>query len=89
MTEYEELRIKIAKRICAYDGYGWEYTEASYLSVADQILSIIAERCWFKGDEQMPKTQIQTLRKDIVARARGELIELGWRPVKEIKKEAK
>ena len=77
MTEYEELREEIAKRLSESDG--WDRLELIYYrQKADLALSIIAERCWFKNEGKAGNTESEQF-----------FTKIGWRPVKEIKKEAK
>lgn len=84
MTEYEELQSEIVKILDDYELNGLEEFEGAIhndsLQKADLILSIIAERCVFL-DKEVPGLQ-----EDSDARW---FWNEGWRPIKEIKKEAK
>jgi len=94
MSEYEELREKIAKLL--YSHHRFQYAESNtlyrerdwdkvrpnikedYLKEADEILSIIADKCWLKDNNF-----VEPLEGGIASAFWLE----GWRPVKEIKKD--
>ena len=74
MSEYEELREKIAERIAdsrceVCNNCGASISTDDPGEVADEILSIIADKCYFKVLDWKPS--IGTV----------------WQPVKEIKKD--
>ena len=62
MTEYEELREKIARYLQSVNSekgiYSWGQLTPSqqqvFLDQADYILSIISERCWLKDEKELP-----------------------------------
>ena len=49
MTEYEELREKLADWQYRFDTK--PFKDESHYKEADELLSIIAERCWFKSSD--------------------------------------
>lgn len=87
MNEYEELREKIVGILDDYELKGLEEFGGAIhndsLQKADLLLSIIAEKCWFKDEG------IAGRGTSMEKRMYYQLRDKGWRPVKEIKKEAK
>jgi len=82
MSEYEELREKI-EQILSQCLDTEDTTECTHLTeeevwrLKDQILSIIADKCWLKDNNF-----VEPLQGGIASAFWLE----GWRPVKEIKK---
>jgi len=67
MTE-QELREKIARKLCELKGLNWEYIDEnykrlfgqatpreSYRSDANEIMPLIKSACWLKGEQELPK----------------------------------
>jgi len=96
MEMYEELKLGIARKLCKLDGWNWlelyktrppldgEQIRADYYRKADEILSIIADYCWLKGEPNAPK--VGDLGTEY-RQAQDDLYNAGWRPVKPLKKE--
>ena len=102
MTEYEELREKIQEALgkLTKQTVDWERRDMpdfnrsieifSELQVTLlEILSIIAERCWLKDKRELPDYLMEGQTACDKPTYQEMLKRAGWRPVKEIKKEAK
>jgi hypothetical protein len=82
--EYEELRENIANKIC-------EDIKSTAYHTADEILSIIADKCWFKVSTPADFTALITGHLPLSHTNFREISDAyynaGYRPVKEIKKD--
>ena len=94
MTKYEELQLAIAEKLCQVGGW----------ARADSIVSIIAERCVFLDSKELPtnpevppkfndlacgpEDDSDNISRSFYLLAQQDMLNAGWRPVKEIKKEA-
>lgn len=95
MTKYEELREKIRLQLESIYGFGKEWRKDMLIdSALNKILSIIAERCYFKRREKtliiqyLPVCPLEPgAWADVYKQAQQDMLDTDWRPVKEIKKD--